>query len=70
MASVNNRGAQVAPWSRIGLPVQEALVRSLGREDPLERETATHSSLLVWEIPWTEESGRLQSMRSQELDTA
>ena len=37
-------------------------VQSLGREDPLEEETATHSSVLAWEIPWTEEHGELQSM--------
>ena len=49
--------------------VQETWVRSLGREDPLEKEMATHSSILAWRIPWTEESGRLQSMESQELDT-
>ena len=48
--------------------VQETWVRSLGREDPLEKEMATHSSILAWRIPWTEESGRLQSMESQELD--
>ena len=41
---------------------QEMQVRSLGQEDPLEEETATHSSILAWEIPWTEEPGRLQSM--------
>ena len=40
-------------------------VQSLGWEDPLEKEMATHSSILDWEIPWTEEPGRLQSMRSQ-----
>ena len=40
-------------------------VRSLGREDPLEKEMATHSSILAWEIPWTEEPGGLQSMGSQ-----
>ena len=39
--------------------VQEALVRSLGWEDPLEKGMATHSSILAWEIPWTEETGRL-----------
>ena len=38
-------------------------VRSLGWEDPLEREMATHSSILAWKIPWMEESGRLQSYR-------
>ena len=42
--------------------VQETLVQSLGREDPLEKEMATLSSVLAWKIPWTEESGRLQSM--------
>ena len=45
--------------------IQETLVQSLGREDPLEKEMATHSSILVWRIPWTEELGRLQSMRSE-----
>ena len=41
--------------------MQETQVQSLGQEDPLERETATHSSILAWEIPWTEEPGGLQS---------
>ena len=45
--------------------MQETWVRSLGREDPLEREMATHSSTLAWRIPWTEELGRLQSTGSQ-----
>ena len=49
--------------------MQETLVRSLGQEDPLEKEMATHSSILAWRIPWTEEPGRLQSMGSQESDT-
>ena len=44
--------------------MQETRVRSLGQEDPLEKEMATHSSTLDWKIPWTEEPGRLQSMRS------
>ena len=44
---------------------QEMQVRSLGQEDPLEKEMATHSGILAWEIPWTEEPGRLQSMGSQ-----
>ena len=47
--------------------VRETLVRSLGWEDPLEKETATHSSTLAWKIPWTEEPGRLQSMGLQRL---
>ena len=42
-------------------------VRTLGQEDPLEEGMATQSSLLVWRIPWTEEPGRLQSMRSQRV---
>ena len=41
--------------------MQETWVRSLGWEDPLEKEMATHSSTLAWKIPWTEEHGRLQS---------
>ena len=41
--------------------MQETWVQSLGQEDPLEREMATHSSILAWEILWTEESGGLQS---------
>ena len=45
----------------------ENRVRSLGREDPLEKEMATHSSTLAWKIPWTEEPGRLQSMGSQRV---
>ena len=46
---------------------QEMWVRSLGREDPLEKEMATHSSILAWRIPWTEEPGGLQSMGSQRV---
>ena len=42
-------------------------LRSLGREDPLEKEMATHSNILAWEIPGTEEPGRLQSMGSQRV---
>ena len=47
--------------------VQEMQVQSLGREDSLEKEIATHSTILDWEIPWTEEPGRLQSMGSQRV---
>ena len=47
--------------------IWEARVRSLGLEDPLEKEIATHSSILAWKIPWTEEPGRLQSMGSQRV---
>ena len=45
----------------------EAQLQSLGWEDPLEKDMATHSSILVWEIPWTEESGGLHSMGSQKV---
>ena len=48
---------------------QEMWVQPLGWEDPLEEEVITHTSLLAWKIPWAEESGRLQSMGSQESDT-
>ena len=50
------------------LPImQETRVQSLGWEDPLEKETATHSSILAWKIPRTEETGRRQSMGSQRV---
>ena len=45
----------------------ETQVQSLGQEDPLEKEMATHSSILAWEVPWTEEPGRLQSVGSQRV---
>ena len=47
--------------------MQERQVPSLGWEDPLEKEVATHSSILAWRIPWTEESGGVQSMGSQRV---
>ena len=47
--------------------MQETRVQYLGREDPLEKEMAIHSSTIAWKIPWTEESGRLQSMGSQRV---
>ena len=51
-----------------GLPaVQETQVQSLGREDPLEKEMATHCSILAWEIPWTEEPGGLLSVGSERV---
>ena len=46
---------------------QETQVQSLGREDPLEEDVATHSSILAWEISWTEGPGRLQSIESQRV---
>ena len=47
----------------------ETWVQSLGQEDPLEKEMATHSSILAWRIPWMEELGGLQSMGCKESDT-
>ena len=55
------------PWWLREFP--ESWVPSLDQEDPLEKGMATHSSIIAWEIPWTEESGRLQSMGCKELDT-
>ena len=50
--------------------VQENQFRSLVQEDPLEKEMATHSSIVAWKVLWTEKPGGLQSMGSQELDMA
>ena len=50
--------------------MRETQVRSLGREDLLEKEMATHSSTLAWKIPWTEKPGRLHSWGRKEFDTA
>ena len=47
--------------------IQETWVQSLGWEDPMEKGMATHSIILAWRIPWTEEAGRLQSMGSQRV---
>ena len=47
--------------------MQEARVQSLGQDDPLEKEMATHSSILAWRIPWREEPGQLQSMGLQRI---
>ena len=52
-------------WKRIHLPMQGTQVQSLGGEDTLEKEMATHSSILAWEIPWKEETGGLWSTVSQ-----
>ena len=49
--------------------LQETQIQSLGREDTLEKRMATHSSIFAWRIPWTEEPGGLQSMRSQKNRT-
>ena len=57
----------VAQRLKCVLPMRETWVRSLCREDPLEKEMVTHSSILAWRIPRTEEPGRLQSMGSQRV---
>ena len=49
--------------------MREIRVQSLGQEDPLEKEMATYSNILIWDIPWTEEPGGLQSMGSQKSQT-
>ena len=64
-----SRASLVAQWIKNPPAIQEAQIQSLGWEYPLEKGMATHSSLPAWEIPWTEESGGLQSMELQESDT-
>ena len=59
----------VAQLVKNPLAMQETQVQSLGQGDPLEKEMATHSSILAWRIPWTEEPDRLQSTGLQESDT-
>ena len=49
------------------MPIQKTQVQSQGQEDPLEKEVATHSSILAWEILWTEEPGQIQPMGSQRV---
>ena len=63
-----HRASQVVPVVKRSLAMQETKetqVQSLGREDPLEKEMAAHSSVLAWRIPWTEEPGVLRSLGSQ-----
>ena len=61
------RASLVAQTVRRLPAMRETQVRFLGREDPLEKEMAIHSSTLAWKIPWTEEPDRLQSMESQRV---
>ena len=68
------KGAYISNWDSLAaqmvkhLPTMwETRIWSLGWEDPLEKELATHSSILAWKIPWTEEPGRLESMGSQRV---
>ena len=62
-----NAPSMVAQTVKCLPTMQETQVQSLGREDPLEKEMAAHSSILAWKIPWMEEPGRLQSMGSQRV---
>ena len=64
----NFRASLVAQRVKRLPAMQETWVRSLGQEDPLEKEMATHSSILAWKIPWTEKPGRQQSMGSQRVE--
>ena len=69
LASLVVQSVKNPPAMQEYLPMmQETWFQSLGWEDPLEKEMATHSSILVWEVPWTEEPGGLQSMGLQESD--
>ena len=65
---MRNWASLVAQSVKNLLAMQETWVQFLGKEDSLEKETATHSSVLAWRISWTEEPGRLQSMGLKELD--
>ena len=64
----NIRASLLAPSVKNLSAVQGTWVRFLGWEGPLEKEMATHCTILAWKIPWTEERGRLQSMGPQESD--
>ena len=65
--SAGTGASLMAQWVKNLPAVQEMRVQSLGGEDPLEKELATQSSILAWEIPWTEWPGGLQSMGSQKV---
>ena len=64
---LNSQASLVAQRLKRLPPIRETRVRSLGQEDPLEKEMAIHSSILAWRIPWMEEIGRLQSTGSQRV---
>ena len=66
-STVSHRASMVAQMVKNLPAVQETQILSLGQENPLEKEKATHSSILAWEIPWTEKPGRVQSMGSQRV---
>ena len=63
----DNQASLVAQRLKRLPAILETRVRSLGQKDPLEKEMATHSSILAWRIPWRKEPGRLQSMGSQRV---
>ena len=66
--TLSHLGASLVVQIEKNLPaMQEAWARSLGQEDPLEKRMVTSSSILAWRIPWTEETGRLQSMGLQRV---
>ena len=69
MILLHSKVSLVAQWVKSLPAVQDSCVQSLVWEDLLEKEMATHSSILAWEIPWTEEPGRLQSTECKESDT-
>ena len=60
----SNWASLVPQWERIHLPMQETRVQSLGQEDPLEKEMTIPSSVLAWEVLWTEEPGELQKSKT------
>ena len=64
---IRSRASLVAQMLKRLTAMRETWVRPLGREGPLEKEMATHSSTLAWKIPWMEKPGRLQSMGSQRV---
>ena len=68
MCVSSTRGSALVTQMAKNLPaMQENWAQSLGQEDPLEKGMATHSSILAWRIPWTDEPGRLQSMGLQRV---
>ena len=67
-AFISHRASLVTQMVKNLPAMQETWVRSLGREEPLEKGMATHFIILAWEIPWTEEPGGIQFMGSQELE--
>ena len=67
MTEILEAASLVAQMAKSLVVMQETWVQSLGPEDPLEKEMATHSSTLAWKIPWTEAPGKLQSMGSQRV---